>query len=60
MELFRKPSDSVIAQRELEQARRDLLAAQNNRELYASYEAMLQERIKRLQAVRRMQEGASL
>lgn len=52
-ELFRKPSASVIAQRELEDARRDLLTAQSNREYYVHAENMLHERIKRLEAVRR-------
>ena len=59
-ELFRKPSASVIAQRELEDAQRDLLTAQSNREYYAHMENMLGERIKRLQAVRRAQEGVAL
>lgn len=49
-QLFTKPSAEVIAQQELDDARRELLQAQSTRELYESYVTYHQQRITRLRA----------
>lgn len=47
--LFAKPSAQVIAREELEEARRELLAAQNAQEFYSSQCIYQTTRIARLQ-----------
>jgi len=47
-QLFTQPSADVIAVRELEQARRELLAAQNAQEFYLSQAQYNEARIARL------------
>lgn len=48
--LFRRPSALVLAQRELEQAQRDLLAAQSGQEYAKRMSDYHADRIKRLTA----------
>lgn len=48
--LFAKPSHTELAQRELDDAQRDLLTAQACREHYQHTERMLFDRINRLKA----------
>jgi hypothetical protein len=45
---FRPPSYLEVAAAQLDEAQRDLLTAQQNREYYAAMEVMLQGRITRL------------
>lgn len=46
--IFRPPSHLEVAAKQLDEAQRDLLVAQQNREYYAAMEGMLQARISRL------------
>jgi hypothetical protein len=46
--IFRPPSHLEVAAKQLDEAQRDLLTAQKNREYYAAMEVMLQGRISRL------------
>lgn len=46
--IFRPPSHLEVAAKQLDEAQRDLLTAQQNREYYAAMEGMLQARIARL------------
>ena len=48
--IFRPPSHLEVAAKQLDEAQRDLLTAQQNREYYAAMEIMLQGRIGRLAA----------
>lgn len=50
IETFRKPSAEVLAQRELEEARRQLLAAHSAMEYYQSMVSYHTGRIERLEA----------
>jgi hypothetical protein len=46
--IFRPPSYIEVAAKQLDEAQRDLLTAQKNREFYSAMESMLQSRVGRL------------
>lgn len=55
---FKLPSPKQVAQRDLENAQRQLLETQKQREYYAHMERMYQDRIMRLEAIMRTERGA--